>query len=77
MSEENTGNINVEQNLLLAGESGKSRRWLILEEPNESQNTNSSCTKCQRPCQRADERVEVRATSCPQDGKLSLKVNEP
>ena len=26
---------------------------------------------------RADERVEVRATSCPYDGKLSLKVDEP
>ena len=33
--------------------------------------------KRQRPSRRADERVEVRATSCPWYGKLSLKEDEP
>ena len=34
--------------------------------------------KCQRPSQRADERVEIRATSYPEnkDGKLSMKADE-
>ena len=31
---------------------------------------------CQQPYRRPDERVEVRAASCPQDGKLSLKADE-
>ena len=34
-------------------------------------------TKCQQPFRRADEQVEARATSCPSDGKLSLKADEP
>ena len=37
----------------------------------------SPSTKCQWPSQRANVRVDVRATSCPQDGKLSLKADEP
>ena len=32
--------------------------------------------KCQCPSLRADERVQVRTTSCSQGGKLSLKVDE-
>ena len=32
---------------------------------------------CQRLSRRADERVEVRKTSCPYDGKLYLKADEP
>ena len=32
---------------------------------------------CQWPFRRADERVEVRVTSYPWDGKLSLKADEP
>ena len=34
-------------------------------------------TKSLRPSRRADELVEVRETSCPKDGKLSLKADEP
>ena len=34
-------------------------------------------TKCQWPSRRADGRIEVRTTSCLQDGKLSLKVDKP
>ena len=33
--------------------------------------------KCQRPSRRAHERIEFRATSCPHDGKLSLKADGP
>ena len=45
--------------------------------PNESRNNDSPSTKNQRPFRRADEWVRVRATSCPYDGKLSLKADEP
>ena len=38
---------------------------------------NSPSTKCQRPSGRAGERVEVMASYCAQDGKLSLKADEP
>ena len=44
---------------------------------NESRDKDSRSTKCQRPFHRADERLEISATFCPQDGKLSLKANEP
>jgi hypothetical protein len=30
----------------------------------------------QRPSRRADERIEVRATSCPQDRKLGSQVDQ-
>jgi hypothetical protein len=43
--------------------------------PNESRDKDSPSTKCQRPSWRADEQVEVTATSSPKDGKLSLKVD--
>ena len=42
----------------------------------ESRNKDSPSAKCQRPSRRADERVEVRVTSCSQYGKLSLKAVE-
>ena len=44
---------------------------------NESRNTDSPSTKCQWSSRKTDEQVEVRATSCLEDGKLSLKVDEP
>ena len=44
---------------------------------NESGDKDSPSTKCQRPSRRAGERVEVSATSCPYDVKLSLKADEP
>ena len=50
---------------------GKRRRLI------ECRDKDSPSTKCQQPSQRVDERVEVRATSCPQDEKLSLKADEP
>ena len=34
-------------------------------------------TTFQRPFRRAGERLEIRATSCSYDGKLSLKADEP
>ena len=37
----------------------------------------SPSTNCQQPSQSVDEQVEVRGTSCPQDGKLSMKADEP
>ena len=46
-------------------------------EPNETRDKDSPSTKSERPSQRADERVEVMTTSCPYDGKLSLKADEP
>ena len=36
----------------------------------------SPSTKWQRPSRSASERVEVRATSCPYDGKLFSKADE-
>ena len=45
---------------LLAGETGQRRRG-----PNVYLDKDSPFTKCQRPFRRADERIEVRATSCP------------
>ena len=45
--------------------------------PNEYRDKDSPFTKSQRHSRRADQRVEVRASSCPQDGKLSLKADEP
>ena len=48
-----------------------------LQTANVRENRMNSSNKCQRPSRRADERAEVRATSCPQDGKLSLKADEP
>ena len=51
---------------------GKRRRGL-----NKSLDKNFPSTKCQRTSLRADERVVVRVTSCPQDEKLSLKADEP
>ena len=44
--------------------------------PNESRDEDSSSTKYQRPYRREDERLEARTTSCPYDGKLSLKADE-
>ena len=40
-------------------------------------NKDSPSTRCQRPHRRADEWVQVRETSFPWDGKLSLKADEP
>ena len=48
----------------------------LRRRPNESWDKDLPSTKCQRPSRRADEEVEVRATSCPLDGKLSLKADE-
>ena len=39
-------------------------------------NKDSPSTKYQWPSQRTGERVDIKETSCPQDGKLSLKVDE-
>ena len=47
------------------GESGKFRKQLTLEGTEESWNKDSSSSKCQWPSRRADERIEVRANSCP------------
>ena len=44
---------------------------------NESRDKGYPSIKGQQPSRRADERVEVRSTSCPYDGKLSLKAVEP
>ena len=44
--------------------------------PNESRDKDSPSTKSQRPFRRANERLDIRATS-PQDQKLSLKAGEP
>ena len=44
--------------------------------PNETRDKDSPSNKCQQPSRRANEWVEGRATSCPQNGKLSLKVDE-
>ena len=44
--------------------------------PNEFGDMDSLSTKCQWSSLRADERVEIRGTSCPWDGKLSLKADE-
>jgi hypothetical protein len=49
----------------------------ILWRPNEFRDTNSLSTVYQRPSRRSDERVEFRETSCPYDGKLFFKANEP
>jgi hypothetical protein len=46
----------------LLGDIGKQCRWLMQEWTNESQDKDSPSTMYQR--QRADEKVEVRATSC-------------
>ena len=51
---------------------GSPRRGL-----NESRDKDSPSTKYQWPSRRADERLEFMATSCPEDGKLSLKADEP
>ena len=45
--------------------------------PNESRDKDSPSVMCQRPFWRADERVEVRDSSCSSDGKLSLKEDKP
>ena len=45
-------------------------------EPNESRGKDSPSIKCQQTSRRADERLEVRATSL-YDRKLSLKEDEP
>ena len=50
---------------------GQRRRGL-----NEARDKDSPSTKCQKPSRWADDLVEVRATSCPYDGKFSLKVDE-
>ena len=45
------------------GESGHLRR--LTRRPNESRDKDSPSSNCQRPSRRADERIEVRATTCP------------
>ena len=55
---------------------GNTMDWL-RKESNESRNKYSPYTKCQRHSWKADERVDVRTTSCSLDGKLTLKVDEP
>ena len=44
---------------------------------NQSGDKDSPPTTCQRPSRKGDERVEVRETTFPQDGKLSVKADEP
>ena len=44
---------------------------------NASRDKDCPSTKCQQPSRRADERVKVRAISCPYDRKLSLRAEEP
>jgi hypothetical protein len=44
---------------------------------NETCDKNFPSTKGQRPSLRADERIEVRATPCPWNVKLSLQMNKP
>ena len=63
----------------LAEESGHLRKGLIWyrRRLNELQNRDSLSTKCRRPTQRLDERIEVMNTSCPYGDKLFLKAAEP
>ena len=61
--------------LLLAGEIRKHQRH--KRAPHESPEKDSPSTKWQRLSRRADEWVEVRATSRPLGGNLPLKADEP
>ena len=45
--------------------------------PTESRDKDSPSTLFQQPSRRADERVDIRANSCPYDGKLSFMAEEP
>ena len=54
------------------------REWAIhRRRSNECWNKDSPSIKCQCPSRRVDEQVQVKPTSCPQDGKLFLKADEP